>query len=87
MKPPVIGCVANIAREGGNETPILEAAFCCFQSDDFLKKINEIGRDVLILSGIEIHICVAQTAMQAPIRRIHVVSDATSSLTTECRPK
>jgi isochorismate hydrolase len=66
-----------------DETPILKTAFSCFQSDDFLRKIDGISRDVLILSGIETHICVAQTALQAPPRCIHVVSDATSSRTTE----
>jgi len=38
---------------------------------------------VLILSGVETHICVAQTALQAPPHRIHVVIDANSSRTTE----
>ena len=75
--------MAEIKSIMPDKTPILKTAFSCFQSDDFLKRINELSRNVLILSGIETHICVAQTALQAPPRRIHVVSDATSSRTTE----
>ena len=66
-----------------DEMPISKTAFSCFQSEEFQEKINVIGRDVLILAGIETHICVAQTALQAAPRRVHVVSDATSSRTIE----
>lgn len=66
-----------------NETPISKTTFNCFQSEEFLRKINVTGRDVLILAGIETHIRVAQTALEAPPRKVHVVSDATSSRTIE----
>jgi nicotinamidase-related amidase len=66
-----------------DEQAILKTTFSCFQSDDFVRKLNSIGREVLILAGIETHICVAQTALQAFPLRVHVVSDATSSRTIE----
>lgn len=66
-----------------DETPISKITFSCFQSEEFVSKINSIGREVLILAGIESHICVAQTALEAPPRQVHVVSDATSSRTIE----
>lgn len=66
-----------------DEQAILKTTFSCFQSDEFVRKINSTGRDVLILAGIETQICVAQTALQGSPRRIHVVSDATSPWTIE----
>lgn len=64
--------------------PIPKLVFNCFRSDEFEKAVQETGRNTLILTGVETHICVAQTALHAlPQFTVHVVSDATSSRTVE----
>ena len=64
--------------------PIPKLVFNCFGSDEFEQAVQETGRNTLILTGVETHICVAQTALHAlPEFRVHVVSDATSSRTVE----
>ena len=60
--------------------PIVKMVFDCFACSEFLKYIQRLGRDSLIITGVETHICVAQTVLHAlPSYVVHVVSDATSS--------
>jgi isochorismate hydrolase len=59
---------------------ISKVDFDCFGSQVFAEKLKSMNRKTLILSGIEAHICVAQTAISAlPEYTVHVVADATSS--------
>ena len=54
--------------------------FNCFGSEVFREKIKEPDAKVLILAGIEAHICVLQTALSGLSEfKVHVVSDAISS--------
>jgi len=65
-------------------SPIRKLDFNCFGCQEFVEEVRRIGRKTLILSGVESHICVAQTALGAvPNYTVHVVSDATSSRTQE----
>jgi nicotinamidase-related amidase len=60
--------------------PIVRPDFSCFGSQAFSNRVKELNRRDLILAGIEAHICVAQTALDAALEhRVHVVSDAISS--------
>lgn len=60
--------------------------FNCFFCKEFSDKVKETGRNTLIVTGVEAHICVAQTALYAlPDFNVHVISDAVSSRTTENR--
>ncbi|MGB9299529.1 MAG: hydrolase [Anaerolineae bacterium] len=60
--------------------PIRKLDFNCFGCQEFADQVRGIGRKTLILTGVESHICVAQTGLGAvPNYTIHVVSDATSS--------
>jgi nicotinamidase-related amidase len=62
--------------------PIRKLEFDCFGCQEFVQEVRKVGRNTLILCGVETHICVAQTALHAaPDYTIHVVSDATSSRT------
>jgi nicotinamidase-related amidase len=64
--------------------PILKVAFNCFLSDEFADAIHRSGRKRLILTGLEAHICVAQTALYAvPQFKVQVVRDAISSRTVD----
>ena len=68
-------------REGlQNPQPIAKVHFNCFGADAFSEEIRRIGRNILIIAGIEAHICVTQTALHAVSDfTVHVVSDAISS--------
>jgi nicotinamidase-related amidase len=55
--------------------------FSCVQTAGFKERLSSLGRDQIVLAGIETHICVAQTAMDLASKgeRVFVVADATSS--------
>jgi nicotinamidase-related amidase len=59
--------------------------FSCFGSDAFCSALNQLSgkRNTILLCGMESHICVMQTALEA-LREgylVHVASDAVSSRT------
>ena len=63
-----------------NLQAIRKLDFDCFGCQEFTEEVRRIGHNTLILTGVETHICVAQTALHAaPDHTVHVVSDATSS--------
>jgi nicotinamidase-related amidase len=60
--------------------PIRKLDFDCFGCQEFVEKTRGLDPKTLILTGVETHICVAQTALHAvPDYTVHVVGDATSS--------
>jgi len=62
--------------------PISKVVFDCFRNHEFEDAVRDTGRNTLILTGVETHICVAQTGLHAlPAFRVHVVSDAVGSRT------
>jgi isochorismate hydrolase len=64
--------------------PIRKLDFDCFGCREFVETTRGLGRNTLIIVGVEAHICVAQTALHAvPTFAVHVVSDATSSRTEQ----
>lgn len=71
------------------EVPILEKlSFSCFGADGFEQRLRELATKQLIVCGIEAHICVQQTTLDALQHgyKVHVVSDAVSSRDPEnCR--
>ncbi len=72
--------VDDIRSELKETRPLRKLAFSCFGEDAFVRRLKAHDRRTLILVGIEAHICVAQTALQAPPEyRIAVVSDAVAS--------
>jgi isochorismate hydrolase len=72
--------VAEVHDSLGNYTPISKIHFNCLSSHDFRDKMLASGKRTLVLSGVEAHICVAQTALCALSEfTVHVVSDAVSS--------
>ena len=61
-----------------------KTTFNCFGEVAFEKALEDLKAETLVIIGIEAHICVCQTALEA-LRRgfgVHVVSDATGSRTT-----
>ncbi len=62
-------------------SPIRKASFSCFLEEEFKRKLEEIKRKTCIISGIEAHICVEQTALDLLNMgyNVHVVADAIGS--------
>ena len=72
--------IPEIRKEVADIEPIEKLEFDCFGSDLFKEKITTLKKRSLIISGIEAHICVTQTALHALSDYVvHVVSDAISS--------
>jgi len=72
--------VAEISRELPGISPIGKTEFGCLACDAFAEALGVLGRRVLVIAGLEAHICVMQTALQAiPGYTVHVVGDAVSS--------
>ena len=61
-------------------TPHRKIYYSCFGCEEFVTELNKLGRKTLIITGMETHICVMQTVLQALTEyKVHVISDAVSS--------
>lgn len=62
-------------------TPIKKTTFSCIGEEKFNKRLKELRRSTFILTGIESHICIEQTALDLLENnfKVHVVKDAISS--------
>ena len=60
---------------------IEKLSFSCFGSDEFRKAVADTGCKNLVIAGIESHICVLQTALDAVERgfNVYLAADAVSS--------
>jgi nicotinamidase-related amidase len=63
--------------------PKEKVIFSCYGSLEFTKKLEELGVKRFMIAGIESHICVQQTTLDALHSgyEVHVISDAISSRT------
>lgn len=61
--------------------PFAKRSFSCWGEPAFARALDQLGRNQVLLAGIETHVCVYQTAVDllAAGYRVHVVSDAVSS--------
>ena len=78
---PTIPEVASVLKELEVYDPIDKMVFSCYASEPFVQRVYDLGRDTLILVGMEAHVCIAQTALEALSLgyRAHVVQDAVTS--------
>ena len=61
--------------------PIIKTCFSCFGNDELVQALAASGRNQILLTGIETHVCIYQSALDL-IRlqkEVHVVCDAVSS--------
>lgn len=79
--------VPEVAELFAERRPIAKTTFGCFACDDFVQTIEHTGRRSLLLAGVEAHICVFQTALQAMARGfdVYVLEDAVGARTEEAR--
>ncbi len=66
-----------------DQTVMSKVEFSCFENEAIRDKVYQSGRKIILLAGIETHVCIYQTGIQG-IRygyQIQVVADAVSSRT------
>jgi len=71
----------EIKEELTGLTPLIKKSFSCCGDAGFLKQLSGLGRRQLLLTGIETHVCVYQTALDllASGYEVYLVRDAVSS--------
>ncbi len=78
---PTVPEIRLALEETGVYQPLGKLAFSCCAADGFVERIYQAKRDTLLLTGMETHVCVQQTALEALSLgyKVHVVSDAVTS--------
>ena len=73
--------VPEITMELGSILPIEKVSFSCCGVEAFNDQLNQLGKKQVILTGIETHVCVLQTADDLIQKgyEVHVVADAICS--------
>jgi nicotinamidase-related amidase len=80
--PKGLGRTIEAIRQALPETqPLEKMDFSCVSAPGFCERLSALHRDQIVLTGIETHICVAQTALDLSLQGSHVfvVADATAS--------
>ena len=73
--------ISEIGRELESILPVEKVSFSCCGAEAFNERLSQTGRKQIILTGIETHVCVLQTADDL-IRKgheVHAVADAICS--------
>ena len=86
--PEALGpTVPEIAELLAGEEPIDKASFSCCGEERFTAELNALGKEQVLLCGIETHVCIYQTAMDLMEGGLDVtiVADAVSSRTEQNR--
>ncbi len=84
--PQGLGHTIPEIRNAATEAEILpKMHFSCMEDEGFAAKFKALGRRQAVLTGMEAHICVVQTAASLVEEgyQVFVVSDATASRTLE----
>ena len=76
-----------ISQELNGIMPITKETFSCCNDRNFKEQLEGLSRRQIVLTGIECHICVYQTALDLMSNGyiVHLVTDAVSSRTSENR--
>ena len=86
--PEALGpTVPEIAELLTGQAPMNKASFSCCGDERFTAELNALGKEQVLLCGIETHVCVYQTAMDLMEGGldITIVADAVSSRTEQNR--
>ncbi len=73
--------IPEIRRLLSDVDPVEKICFSCMGSEEFVRRLEALGRDQVLLVGIETHVCVYQTARDLKERgfQVEIVADAVSS--------
>ncbi|MEN6639555.1 MAG: hydrolase [Smithella sp.] len=76
--------IPQLAQELGEVKPIAKESFSCWAEPAFRDHLESLTRRHVVLTGIECHVCVYQTALDLMANgyTVHLVADAVSSRTT-----
>jgi len=79
--------IPPVAVEIEDITPIAKESFSCWLNTQFCEQLESLSRRYVVLTGIESHVCVYQTALDllANGYSVYLVADAVSSRTPENR--
>lgn len=83
--PKGLGHTVDALDLDAGQEIIEKVSFDCFGCEGFVKRLEKINARSLVIFGIEAHVCVLKTALEAAARNYetHVVADAVSSRTEE----
>lgn len=84
--PRGLGKTVPEIKEHTDDLEVLEkTAFSCMQAENFIQALHATGSNTLVLCGVESHVCVLQTALDALAagKRVVVVADAVRSRSLE----
>lgn len=75
------GITRHLVPELENAPVIDKLCFSCAGSDEFMRELQSLGRTQVVLTGIEAHICIMQTALDLLKAgyTVHVPYDAVAS--------
>ncbi|MFO7749467.1 MAG: hydrolase [Desulfobacteraceae bacterium] len=81
------GTIKEVADLLPETPPIAKHTFSCCNNEAFMERFNSLGRNQVLLTGIETHICVYQTGVDLLKEdyEVQVVADGVSSRTAENR--
>lgn len=79
--------VSGVSKAIGDFEPVEKLHFSCFGVPGFESKLKRLKARDLVLCGLETHICILKTALDARKRgfRVHIASDAVTSRRKEDR--
>lgn len=79
--PKGLGHTINRIPTAKDNKIIEKKSFSCFGSDKFIRELERMNIDTIILFGVEAHVCILNTALDALKRNfnVHVIADAISS--------
>lgn len=79
--------ISQLTVELESVRPIAKESFSCWANDSFHDQLESLTRRQVVLTGIECHVCVYQTALDLMANgyTVHLVTDAVSSRTPENR--
>lgn len=86
QNPTRLGPTVSELREVlADRTPVTKMSFDCSADAGFRRALEAVGRQQVLLAGIEAHVCVYQTArsLAAAGYEVEVVADAVSSRNPE----
>jgi nicotinamidase-related amidase len=79
--------IPELATLLSDQKPIAKMSFSCCGNQEFVSRLTDLGKKQVLLTGIEAHICVCQTAIQLIQSgyEVTVVADGVSSRVAENR--